>query len=536
MRASGCRGVRRSWARSGSALTTAATLVVALGACGGSGDSADTTATAAPTSTVLRVAEQDFGGIMLDPAVSYGVARQGYGELLMTTTADSRVVPALARSVERSRPTAWKVELRRGVTFQNGKAVDGEAVAAALNRQLSKRAGLKDVLPGAKIAASGRLEVTITTPKPDPQVSVKLAESDSFPVYDVSAIEKAKTDAGIAGAGAFTGPYAIKTLTAKKMVLERFDGYRMGTPPLAGVEYTFVKDPPARLAAVRSGQADIAEAMNTVGVKRAVASAGDVLFKLSDAPLDGIRLYFNLTRAPFDDAAVRQALLMAIDYETIATRFFDGTFDAPTGLFPGTYPDNKPTIATDVAKARSLLDAAGWTRRGSGTRSKDGKPLEFTILTYTQRPELKTAALALQSELAPLGIAIKINDQSYDSKLFADLAGWGIALYVDYALSGTGQPDANLPNYLLPDGFANFGRIDDRKLTSLLRELATAPDDATRRRVIGEVQDVVITQKAYVGVVAFKRDGVVVSKDWRSYVPSVDTAAFKVVDFETHPG
>ena len=83
----------------------------------------------------------------------------------------------------------------------------------------------------------------------------------------------------------------------------------------------------------------------------------------------------------FADARVREALSLLIDREAICTALLHGYATPTMNLYPEVikYSGKRyPVPARNVAKARELLEAAGWT--GDGVRQKDGQPLEIELM------------------------------------------------------------------------------------------------------------------------------------------------------------
>jgi len=123
-------------------------------------------------------------------------------------------------------------------------------------------------------------------------------------------------------------------------------------------------------------------------------------------------LGFNLTRKPFDDVRVREALAFAIDRqelvdgillglgETIATPYKPGTYWVNEKLKPRPYSPEK---------AKELLASAGWSDSdGDGVLDKDGKPLSFTILTNNGNKQRANAAAIIQHRLKAVGIEVNV--------------------------------------------------------------------------------------------------------------------------------
>ena len=76
--------------------------------------------------------------------------------------------------------------------------------------------------------------------------------------------------------------------------------------------------------------------------------------------------------------------------------------------FGGWFNPKLEPFVFDVAKAKKLLDEAGWKPGPDGVRHKDGKPFQVTLLTYTARPMLPTMATAIQAQLKKVGIKVDL--------------------------------------------------------------------------------------------------------------------------------
>ena len=96
------------------------------------------------------------------------------------------------------------------------------------------------------------------------------------------------------------------------------------------------------------------------------------------------------TRHPFlADPAVREALALAVDRTTIATRLFGRTATATANILttPTPLASTATTIQYDLDRANALLDAAGYARGDDGIRLDPDRPSNATaLLLDDQRP------------------------------------------------------------------------------------------------------------------------------------------------------
>ncbi|NJM05308.1 ABC transporter substrate-binding protein, partial [Candidatus Gracilibacteria bacterium] len=118
--------------------------------------------------------------------------------------------------------------------------------------------------------------------------------------------------AALVGAGIYTGPYQVASLNDQEMLLERFTGYWQGLPALPGIAVRFVTDPQARLLAVQNDEADIALYPPTAA-KAVVDAQEGLYFNYGTPGTGGFRMALNIQEPPFNDMAVRQAIMRAIN-------------------------------------------------------------------------------------------------------------------------------------------------------------------------------------------------------------------------------
>ena len=110
----------------------------------------------------------------------------------------------------------------------------------------------------------------------------------------------------------------------------------------------------------------------------------------------------------FGDKSVRQALYYALDRTAIGhALYFDQATVANTSMPPKSWAynkDNQPTYNYDKAKAQSMLDAAGWTASGGGTRQKNGVPFKFEMITNAGNKIRENLLVVMQQQWKDIGI------------------------------------------------------------------------------------------------------------------------------------
>jgi peptide/nickel transport system substrate-binding protein len=123
----------------------------------------------------------------------------------------------------------------------------------------------------------------------------------------------------------------------------------------------------------------------------------------------------NLGDPILADVRVRQALLYAIDRKAISDALFAGRDPvAPSFVSPldWVYTPDVPRYPHDPAKARALLEAAGWHANGDGIRrNAAGQRLALTLATTSGNRTRELVEEVLQSQWRAVGIDVRLKNQ-----------------------------------------------------------------------------------------------------------------------------
>ena len=133
-----------------------------------------------------------------------------------------------------------------------------------------------------------------------------------------------------------------------------------------------------------------------------------------------LHIGWNIGKPMFRDRRVRVALAHAVDVGRIIKYVYRGYARASNGIFPEQMwyanKELKP-YPYDLAKARGLLDEAGWRDTdGDGWLDKDGKRFEFTLITNNGNTNRAAIQALVQDDLKKVGI--KVNTAVYEWAVF----------------------------------------------------------------------------------------------------------------------
>ncbi|MGD8883768.1 MAG: ABC transporter substrate-binding protein, partial [Desulfobacterales bacterium] len=174
---------------------------------------------------------------------------------------------------------------------------------------------------------------------------------------------------------------------------------------------------------------------------------------------------YNMRREPFDDIRVRQALSMAIDVEKIIKYVIYNQGERITGPFlrqTDFYNHNIKPVPYDPQGALKLLAEAGWQRNAEGWLEKDGKRMQFKLITNNGNDIRKAILSIAQDSWKQIGIDVRTDllewavfIQERVNKLDFDalVLGWSMGIDPDlYQIWHSSQTGFNQLNFV---GFKN---------------------------------------------------------------------------------
>ncbi|KMS75507.1 ABC transporter substrate-binding protein [Streptomyces viridochromogenes] len=404
---------------------------------------------------------------------AFKLSRWSTAETLVKLDEDGDARPALATKWQQSGRT-WTFEIRDGVTFHDGTKLDAEAVVRSLTKAAAASPKPR-ILDGVELTtkAEDADTVTVTTGTEDPLVPQRL----SSPQLSILAAKAYRAKA-VNPVGAGTGPFELtKVSGTASATLDRYDKYWGGKAKAPGIDVTFVPDGTARAAALRTGEADIVEA---IPVSQAAVLDQDLI---TEVPMPRTNtLYLNTENGAFKDASLRAAARGAIDAESIVESVYEGRADVAEGLLGPALP-----------WAADLRTPVKHTKAGE----PDGTTI--TIGTFTDRAELPEVAATLQQQLQRAGFKVKLDVREYANIESDALAGKFDAFILSRAtVLDSGDPAAYLYSDFGSDGSFNISQLADSKVDKALRKASDTKAGDARRKAVIEAEAAVLAQDAAV--------------------------------------
>ncbi len=439
----------------------------------------------------------------LDPVVTVnsGWAAMRYGITECLFRFDDQVVaqPWLCDSYEHSDDyVTWTLHIRDGVQFSNGNAVTPSAVQAAFERLYAEtdadRGGTGNsnpeiYLPEPALTADDEAgTLTVVCQRPTSNLPGILAYP-YFAVIDVTVI-----DEQVVG----TGPYQLDSMQAGVGAeLSRNPYYWYEEVPFDTLSILFIEDSTTKAMALQSGDVDMVENITTASDLEKIS--GDSRFYVSTAA--GIRTgnsYLNFN-GPLGNDALRQAILMAIDSETMCNVTVAGMYTPGFAALPSSLAYNYDQLTNpypyDVEKAKQVLDQAGIVDTdGDGIRELDGENINLVYLAYTSR-NLNDFAQAIALQLEDIGIGVTLTVSDYDTITALQNAGEFDLVTANTTTVGTGDPQDFL-SYWYSGNSQSYGYYHNEEYDACYEALEVATDADERLDLITRMQQILIDDAA----------------------------------------
>lgn len=420
----------------------------------------------------------------------WATLRYGIGQTLFRYTDQLSLEPWLAESHQLLDPTTWKVILKPGITFSNGRAVTAQAVKDCLTHLISVHPRAAHDLQIAEIQARG-LELIIRTKQPRPT----LMQSLSDPYAAIIDMQAGITPDGVVVG---TGPYMVSQLQTDNFVkLRRNPNYWNGTAGFDEIDVLTISDGDTLTFALQSGEIDAAYGLPYASH---LLFPEDRFTRTSTPTSRTFFLHFNFQSPLTQNPVIRKAVAMAVDKERFVQNLLNGNGYVAQGPFPEKFDFSAGVAARayDPEAAAALLQADGWTDTdGDGIREKNGQQLKLRWLTYPSRQELPLLAEAVQSSLKAIGIATEITITPDANRIRVQPQSWDI--YASAMVTApTGDPAYFFQTHALKASSANNGHYFNEELEDLSQKLSRTFDAEERKAIARRMQEILINDDAFV--------------------------------------
>lgn len=428
------------------------------------------------------------------PGVQY--ARTVFDPLTIID-ANGKVQPYLAQSVTPNPDySVWTVTMRPGVNFHDGTPCDGAAIATNFEAQKAS------VLTGSALTnidtidVTGPLVVTVTMKAPWVPFDFYLAGGIGGQVAYIAAPSMLKDPNGTSHPVG-TGPFVFGEWDQNDhFTAHRNPNYwRPGLPYLDTIEYRPIPDSQALLNSLLSGGVDLIQT-DTSSVVKALQGNTSLSYIDDKTHLVGEPdmncLLLNLSKPPFNNPSVRQAVAMAISSQQYA-RVIDQNVNPPSN---GPFTKGSPYYSADgypaynPAKAKKLI---------AKVAHQTGKPVSININHVPDSFDSKIGQF-LQQQLNNVGIRASLTPVQQDQIINTALTGkFQAQVWTQFSAT---DPDLNYifwsPTQINSAFSINMARNTDPAMETALTKGRQSADPSVRAQAYQQVSKLMAKDLPYI--------------------------------------
>jgi peptide/nickel transport system substrate-binding protein len=393
----------------------------------------------ADTRPVIQIAVQALAtSNTLDPVAEQSNVGSrilnNYVELLIGRNLQSQLepFPQLATEWKRIDDKTLDVTLRQGVTFHNGDEMTADDVAFTFSaahmfgttgpnggtipmdmaRPVQHSKELPSQVPPVArrlfpsldtVKPTDKYTVRFTTATPDITLEGRISEMGSQ-IINRRWFEEAPSWLDYARSPVGTGPYKVRTYTPDvELVFDAHDTYWGGRPPVKTLRFVQVPELAQRVNGLRAGQYQFACDITPDQIKTVES---DPKLQVAGGYVPNIRLStFDKYDTAMSDPRVRQAMIYAIDRDTIVQQLWAGRTIVPAGLqFPfydAMFIKEWAAPKYDPQKSKDLLKEAGYK----------GDPIPYRLLNdyYTNQTANAQVLVAMWQQVG-LNVVIEMKE------------------------------------------------------------------------------------------------------------------------------
>lgn len=415
------------------------------------------------------------GGLALDD----GSVESAIYDTLLSVNPAGQVGPELATGYTvSSNGLVYTLQLRQGVTFQDGTPFNAQAVKFNLDRDLDpshKAIFYSFIAPITSVDVTGPYTVVINLKAPYPALPSVLAGFAGMMVSP-TAVQKYGASYPLHPVGA--GPFEFVSQVAGQSVsFKRYPGYwQKGYPCLDTVTFESIPNGTSRIDSLESGTVQDAENLGYNQIQQAKTAAGVNLIHIPG--LGTVFQMLETQHAPFNNVLARRAVLYATNFAAIDKALYndlytpvESSFPPGSWAYPGPHVPGYPEY--DLAKAKQLVKQLGG--------------LSFTLDIQSGSPDILQFNEALASQWEQAGMHVTIDQQ--DQVTLINNATAGNFQAMGFRWQGSFDPSLDVNEFFHTGASLNNVHLSDPTLDSLLDKADAAPTQAARKALYLQVAE-----------------------------------------------
>jgi len=391
-----------------------------------------------------------------------------------------------------------KFNLRKGVTFHDGREFTSDDVKYSINRLKDPRvAAIAGQLgPQAKwwtgVDPPDKYTVVFSSDQPRPGVFDFFQYST---IVDKNLMDGPDAKTKVNG----TGPFKfVEWVSGDHVTMQKNPNYwQAGRPYIDGFKTSLLRDAQAMVSQLEAGALDLVDSPPILDLVRLKADPKyEAIVLISSGSF--VVMVANASTPPTNDKQFRQGINYAINRQrftdTALKGIVSGGQDLPFPPQAAAYDASKNNrYAYDLNKAKSLIQS-------SGVASTD---IDLTYSNTTFGDLNQTLAQILQADLASIGVKLRLEAVDFPTQIAVATKRTYSGLLLS---SGSGANLNEMTSVLTRSRFYSndpknsFTGLDDPQYTQLINQAAAEPDAAKRKALYGQIEDVVLDNSATMAI------------------------------------
>ncbi len=409
------------------AIALACVGMFAIAACGGGGG---TTSTIKEGGTLLYALDADAQ--TLNPFEASDVPSVRAYQFMFPSLYQADKNLAIQPDLAASMPTVsadlktWTVKLRTDAKWSDGTPVTSADVVSTVHIQANTKldtdasfdwSALTDPVTGVTAPDAHTVVFTLTSPFA-PFLAVNLvgfvAPASTYGQQDVTKMRTYQQDHPTVTGGPFL---FTNRVAGSEIDLTANASYYLGKPHFAKVVLKIVTNSTAAAQGTITGDINWDPEITGAAIDTVKAASNVQSYTYPDLGYFDVR--FNdraqwvdkSRKSLFGDVNVRRAFAYGLDKNAVVKAATDGHGTPLWGdLVPASaYYDDSAVVkyTQDVAKANSLMDAAGWVKGADGIRVKDGQKFSAKFYVRAGKPQRIKAVQIISEQLRAIGMDLQ---------------------------------------------------------------------------------------------------------------------------------
>ena len=409
----------------------------------------------------------------------------------------------------------WKIELKKGVKWQDGQPFTAKDVEFTYQTIVNPKVAIRsrsgfDLISEFKIIDDHNAEIILAKPfVPFAWAWQKMHIVPEHLLAKVPDINTATYNTNPIG----TGPYKlVKRVAGSHMVYKRNPDYHRGAPAIETVFHKFVPDQTVLYTQFKTGEIDVL-GLHGVPPERFEESRNLPGRDALKTPAPWVEfIYFNCGKPQFREKVVRQALYYTADKEKWIKDIYYGLPPRTLSYLHPThwaYNQRLEDPGYDPRRAAGMLEAAGWKKGSDGIRQKNGVKLQFSMSTTAGSKAREQAQALIQANWKEIGVAMEIKNMpasvvwgEYTTKSQFDtlMVGWEPTVGMD--------PDytARCHSKQIPVKYgtgSNYVQYENPAVDKLLEEGVLISDMQKRKAVYEKIQAILHDEVPFAPIFAY---------------------------------